>query len=446
MTLEVFEGPAGSGKTFNLAERVRTLVKGGMLTEGQRVLALTYMNGSRRRLEESLGAFPELRRRFECRTFDSFAQGLSSRRRSLLAENDEEVQRAALLGTFDRPCHLAGHLLQSTTVSGWVAVSYPLVIVDEAQDLDRYRLPIIQRLEQSALVLAAADEFQCLNGGHDAAAVMSWLATSVNSQPLSGSRRTTVSGILDVALALREGRSVTSVLTKAAKTKAPTWRGEGFRLVESPNKKGLLPWMIANELNQLPGGAAILTPNTTDPALLEALETVGTKTYEYPSSGQTFGPFTVQWELKDDERRDRLCRQLDLIDRYDLVAALASLGRHEISEPAIATVCARLRRKHRVSGQVEFTKAHIVDLVDTAVRDLSRFGSQRRSRYPAMSIHAAKNREFENVLVLWPYSGGSPEHHRRLLYNAVTRSKRRCTILVIGQGRTACMPFATPTT
>ncbi len=48
-----------------------------------------------------------------------------------------------------------------------------------------------------------------------------------------------------------------------------------------------------------------------------------------------------------------------------------------------------------------------------------------------MTIHQAKNREFDRVLILWPVMvPGDVEKQRRLLYNAVTRAKNAATIIV----------------
>jgi superfamily I DNA/RNA helicase len=48
-----------------------------------------------------------------------------------------------------------------------------------------------------------------------------------------------------------------------------------------------------------------------------------------------------------------------------------------------------------------------------------------------MTIHQAKNREFESVTVLWPLKlGGRLEQKRRLLYNAVTRARGRAVVIV----------------
>ncbi|HBB16115.1 MAG TPA: hypothetical protein DCZ97_03615 [Syntrophus sp. (in: bacteria)] len=48
-----------------------------------------------------------------------------------------------------------------------------------------------------------------------------------------------------------------------------------------------------------------------------------------------------------------------------------------------------------------------------------------------MTVHQAKNREFDSVIVLWPLQiQGSSERHRRLLYNAVTRAKKQVIVIV----------------
>lgn len=54
MTFEFFEGAAGTGKTHNLVGRAGELVQEGVLGEGHKLLALTFMNGARRRLDARL--------------------------------------------------------------------------------------------------------------------------------------------------------------------------------------------------------------------------------------------------------------------------------------------------------------------------------------------------------------------------------------------------------
>jgi superfamily I DNA/RNA helicase len=60
-----------------------------------------------------------------------------------------------------------------------------------------------------------------------------------------------------------------------------------------------------------------------------------------------------------------------------------------------------------------------------------------------MTIHQAKNREFESVIVLWPYEVvGSADRKRRLLYNAITRAKQQALVVVQNPARLMKPPFA----
>ncbi len=59
-----------------------------------------------------------------------------------------------------------------------------------------------------------------------------------------------------------------------------------------------------------------------------------------------------------------------------------------------------------------------------------------------LTMHGAKNREFDGVIVLWPYAvAGGAEQKRRLLYNAVTRAKHWCLVLVEGERLLQQAPF-----
>lgn len=59
-----------------------------------------------------------------------------------------------------------------------------------------------------------------------------------------------------------------------------------------------------------------------------------------------------------------------------------------------------------------------------------------------MTIHQAKNREFDSVIVLWPYEvAGGADRQRRLLYNAVTRAKRQAVVIVQNPERMQQPPF-----
>lgn len=185
MTFDFFEGPAGTGKTHSLISCAREFVRDGVLGEDGRVLALTFMNGARRRLEAKLGGEMSFRRRFECQTFDVFARTLAARRKSLLFGNITLSAQAAALNEFDGPCFLAASLLEIPPVQKWVAQTFPLVLVDEAQDLDGHRLRILQGLTRFSRIVAAADAFQCLADGRDTEALISWLESAGQTHQLT---------------------------------------------------------------------------------------------------------------------------------------------------------------------------------------------------------------------------------------------------------------------
>ena len=59
-----------------------------------------------------------------------------------------------------------------------------------------------------------------------------------------------------------------------------------------------------------------------------------------------------------------------------------------------------------------------------------------------MTVRQAKNREFDSVIVLWPYEvAGSADRRRRLLYNAITRAKRQAVVVVQNPNRLREPPF-----
>jgi superfamily I DNA/RNA helicase len=50
-----------------------------------------------------------------------------------------------------------------------------------------------------------------------------------------------------------------------------------------------------------------------------------------------------------------------------------------------------------------------------------------------MTVHGAKNREFDYVFILWPFNVPSVSlQKRKLLYNAVTRARLGATLFVQG--------------
>jgi superfamily I DNA/RNA helicase len=443
MTFDFFEGAAGTGKTHNLVGRAGEIVQDGVLGEGHKLLALTFMNGARRRLDARLGENPAFRRRFDCQTFDVFARTLAVRRRSLITPAMQA--QADVLGEFDGPCALAASLLEDEGIRRWVARSFPLILVDEAQDLDEHRLRILQGLSPSCRIVAAADAFQCLHDGRDTARLMGWLEGAGQTHRLTQVQRTNQQGLLAAALAVREGRDVKTVLTANTYKNRTTWNGAGFRLLEvraSKTKHALLSWAISNEIAQRQGQFVILTPHAGEQIIRAALGTVQTKPYTRKNSGATFGPYPHTWDRHDTEEAAALLTDIALPDTAscaDLRALLSPLAEHA----AIAQAIKRMDRLRRAHGQAGFTADQVTEFVREAVRNRSRLGFRQQRGHLAMTIQRAKNREFPNVIVLWPHTAtGSAEHLRRLLYTAITRAQGHCTVIVMGQGRLNAPPFA----
>jgi hypothetical protein len=442
MTFDFFEGAAGTGKTHNLVRRAEELVQDGMLGEGHKLLALTFMNGARRRLDARLGENPAFRRRFDCQTFDVFARTIAARRRSLITPAMQT--QADALNEFDGPCALAAALLEQEAVRRWVARSFPLVLVDEAQDLDEHRLRILQGLVPSCRIVAAADAFQCLHNGRDTVPLMGWLEGAGQTHRLTQVRRTTQQGLLAAALAVREGRDIKAVLTARAAQNGTSWSGAGFRLqdaVATQRNAGLLAWTIANDMAQRHGPVVILTPDAGNAIIRAALNTLQTKQHTR-KNGATFGPYPHTWDRHDDDEADALLANIALPDTAscaDLRVLLTPLSGHAPIVQAISRMD-RLRRAH---GQASFTSAQVKEFVREAVRNRSRLGFRQQHGHLAMTIQRAKNREFPNVIVLWPHTAtGSAEHLRRLLYNGITRAQNHCTVIVLGQNRLNTPPFA----
>jgi superfamily I DNA/RNA helicase len=442
MTFDFFEGAAGTGKTHNLLSRAEELIQGGALGEGHKLLALTFMNGARCRLEGRLGENPAFRRRFDCQTFDVFARMLTARRRSLITAAMQEETIA--LNEFDRPCALAAGLLEHEPVRKWLARGFPLILVDEAQDLDEHRIRILQGLSQSSRIVAAADAFQCLEDERDTAPLISWLENAGHTHRLTQPRRTNQQGLLAAALAVREGGDIRAVLRARSFDNRTTWNGAGFRLLETHATKanhGLLSWSIANEMAQRQGPFAILTPDAGNAIIRAALTILQTR--QWPrNNGATFGPYPHTWDRHDTEEADSLLASVVLPENgscADLRALLTPLA----GNAAIARAISHMDRLRRVLGQTEFAATQVTEFVRQAVRNRARFGFRQQRGDFAMTIQRAKNREFPCVIVLWPHTvTGRPEHLRRLLYNAITRAQNHCTVIVLGRERLNAPPFA----
>jgi hypothetical protein len=402
-----------------LAERLAA----SPLVEGQRVLALTFMHGARRRLVDRLRTVPGLAGRVECSTIDGFAWRLLRRWRG----------QASALGIlpiaedeFDAVCDAAGALLEQPQIRAWASTSFPIVLVDEGQDLRPERLRMLVALSGETETQIAADEFQCLDPMLRPNPLVAWVREAVQPEILTEIRRTNVAGLLNAAAAVRNGQ-------------APANSGQQFRMLGAPS----VPFAaaaVANAIAWHPGteNVAIITP-----ALAGGFaQAVVKRVCAGPCGQQGNGPFQIKWEGTDRDETLLITAKLGLEALAPAPATLAALHQLPRSGPVRSTISWVERQIHAL-GRTEFTRDEIEAIIARYVTLSRQFSGAPTQRFTAMTVQQAKNREFDGVVVLWPYQvGGDAEHKRRLLYNAITRAKRWCNVIVQGQNIPAAPPFA----
>lgn len=419
VTVRAFTGGAGCGKTHMLMESLSVYLEATPLQVGQRVLALTFMHGSRRRLEERLGMIQNLKGKTECTTIDSFAWRLFRRWRSLAsALGFVDIQPSE----YEQVCEAASALAQVKEVQSWVAATFPILIVDEAQDMTANRLGIVAGLANRLEVFVAADEFQCLSEELRPNPACAWLSQVCAPEELVQPHRTNVDELLNAARAIRAGE-------------AP--KSEKFFVVAQTSTAPLAGAWINSNLGWYGGGksVAIITP-TLGAFAKDALAWAAAN-----KTKRGAGPYKIAWEQSEAKAAAEYLTTIKLADQTDgpsIIAVLAAAGDARTARD----VAERLEIQRRTRAKLEFSRDEVVKLI---AQSFSQRRQSRRSEvrgWKGMTVHGAKNREFDNVIVLWPAAvGGNDDQKRRLLYNAVTRAKERCVVLVQASAHMGRPPF-----
>lgn len=416
MSLLLFEGAAGTGKTTRLRAAARDHLKAHPLGSEERVLALTKYHGSRRRMDINLRQSADgIGNALDCVTIDSFAWNVVNRWRALLGHLGLHPAQ----GDFASVVSAAGRLLQRSHVAKWIARRYPLVIVDEMQDCNDDEVAILRGLEPHLRLLCGADAFQDLSGRQDNVAIR-WASEIGEPVQLTKIHRTHNDGLLAAALALRCGSAIAS--SKSA----------GFEIVPAAvaaQGGAVACWRIRSWAEHGPIALICGTARGTSTFADDVVNWVCTRT-STAKNGATAGPYPVEWESDDAEAQRSALAMLHLpagaadpVGCADLVALAYSNGLLQLRDWA--------NHQLFVRGLVTVTVADIVGEVGQIVRRERAFGPNRPWQRRVMTIHQAKNREFESVIVLWPLKlGGQPEQKRRLLYNAVTRARGRAVVIV----------------
>jgi hypothetical protein len=419
VTIYFFEGPAGSGKTTALIRHLKTYLSINPLLDSQSILALTMMHGARRRLSEKLYAENVLRGKFVCSTFDSFAWRIVNRWKSMLLHLGYDFPQ-----TYETTCIIASELLSINVIRDWVSRTYPLLIIDEAQDCKRGRLGILKALSLSCTVFVAADEFQDLYDTEQSEPV-SWLQSVSVSTSFSENHRTSVQGLLSAANSLRNGggiRESKDCIIKEVATHHQAAHISAYYLLN--NKRRCM---------------AILSP--TKPSNSSFVH----DTIEVLTSGELrlrrnrnptpLKPFPIQWESDVSDLEQKIKQEIDIPEDDSLELDIDQL-KLSSSTVGVSQLQSWIKRQKQLTGTSRLSVKDITNQITTISRQLRLYNINRSSKIPAMTIYQAKNQEFDCVIIFWPYQVGTKEElNRRLLYNAITRARISCLILVQGTNK-----------
>lgn len=425
----VFTGQAGTGKTYSLMQTLSNIIPQREWLKFETILALTFMHGSRKRLESNLKFVKtDFKVRYECSTIDSFALTILNRFRSYLnifktIRPNETVSENEFEYFMDREMirEKTIQLLQFESVRKFISNSYPYIVIDEFQDCIGTLLEIIKQLSNATNILIASDQFQQLSNPENLEGIQ-WIKDSqfeYNDLNSSGVKRTTNDKILLTATCLRTG-----ILAEGSKINiypCPGGKGGSFALAEYYLKTSI-------HYNIAYGNIAIISP-TQKGTFVNQLLTSLSKPYTFKKSPfKTIGPY------------NHLLGTNNQIDIDDLINYLPNA-------PITKSVLKELRKKN------EFVLNKCVDklLKRLSIRNIEEIGydefyyvlqqmahmyenfyrRENKAKILFTTIHGAKNREFENVIILWPYNVTNDLiQKRKLLYNAITRAKRNVVIIV----------------
>ena len=372
MAVTAFEGPAGTGKTHSLMGHLGNRMREQPLALHERVLALTFMHGARRRLDSRLREIDGLGGRYQAVTVDSFAWRLVQRWRRLAASIGHAIPPE---GQYDDTCALAATLLTRPAVKSWVAVSYPLILVDEAQDLSAERSAMVEQAATSTHVVLAYDEFQCLNPALRPMPILAWLPYVCRTVSLAECRRTDDAELLAAARAVRAGQAVNQI-------------GRHFKVMVTPGRPNFAATCLANFIAWRGGGrVAVLAPSRRGGFADSIVNLVCTRSL----GKQRNGPYPIAWENSDESERRDLWQKLVVPDRCSIGDALAALEAHAGAHAVKATV-KWIARQKRVVGVDTITADEIRRQIDRTFAMRRRHGASEHGEFVAMTVQQAKNR------------------------------------------------------
>jgi hypothetical protein len=429
MEVTCVSGQAGTGKTTWLMRTAQESAKEHIIADHQRMLAITRMHGARRRVEIQLKDkctdVPRI-----VNTIDAFALSILNRWRIALGylkpitpvshESNFTPSLFGIEADFTNILSKAADLLESNTIGKIIGQSFPLIMVDEFQDCHGAMLDFVKALSNHSNLLLAGDDFQLLDISGTGCPALEWVKElekkgHARIEELRDFHRTSSTEILQAARCLRENVNSS---------------GQSIPVICCPNH-GPAAWHIISRLvissspYKWTGDCALICPGH-DPFLQKVLGSCAKQLRDRRL-------FPLQWreELTADEERRQVLTALNLSDDSHTSEAdwrgptneCGCIGKH---------VTDFAERLCKLRGVEAIPESFVAKQVDRTIHEMRAY-CLHTGRRTVTTVHGAKNREFDNVFVLWTYKvPPDSEQQRRWLYNAVTRSKKNCVILVWG--------------
>lgn len=316
--------------------------------------------------------------------------------------------------------------MRSTQVTSSMRI-VQLEIIDEFQDCHGRKLELVQALRQSTSLILAADDFQLLDANVPGCPAVEWVRALAREglaevTELDTPRRTSQEHLLRATRAVRANVAVSgqSVPFVACPKDGPA----AFRILE----RLALGWYGPIWT----GTCALLSPSH-DPWTARVLNSISNQ-----ASRKGLGTFRWIQESSEDDECEELLRALGVHEpgqrhlpwiKPSQDGAFVSEMRRRVSE-----VCSARSVEPITRGAVAYL----------ARRVLHQFRSRgdHRGHRVVTTVHGAKNREFDQVFLLWPFRlPPSAETQRRLLYNGLSRARHNAMVLMLGdEGRAAGDP------
>lgn len=203
-----------------------------------------------------------------------------------------------------------------------------------------------------------------------------------------------------------------------------------------------MPFKIAAALHRARGSRALIYAPGARPWTQDLTERLA----QGMQSGQfNIPPLRLFAEQRPQDEVGRVCEALGQHAQIGIEGAIAALG--EMADPPtwLSLVQSALMKEYRCCGKTDWQRADLISIIERKAAQHRAYGYERVAGIPVMSIHQAKNRQFEHVVLLWPPGvRGGDAQKARLLYNGITRAQQSCRVFVRTQELLTQTPFRFP--